>query len=266
MCIVYLFYRKTHTRLRLRLRMSFFSSMFGGAGGNNAEPPASVLAEWNKYSQATHGTSGSVAADLEAGTASLLRSVSSVSDTASSLVGGFASSSFNKIQTGVTGVGNTVSSTASNLGMPSRQQMLTFGVLMAAALFFLTLAFTVALPVLVIAPAKFAFCFTLGSGCFMAAFGALRGFKAQLEHMTQGDRLPFTACYVGSMLATLYAALFMHSYVFCIIFSAAQLVALLYYSFSYLPGGTAGAKLITQFVGNALSSCFGSAARSILPK
>ena len=63
------------------------------------------------------------------------------------------------------------------------------------------------------------------------------------------------------MIATLYAALFMHSYVFCLIFSAAQLLALLYYTFSYLPGGTAGVKLLTGFVSNMVSSCLGSATR-----
>ena len=71
-------------------------------------------------------------------------------------------------------------------------QLAYFTAFMAAGAGFLLLSFFVFLPVLVLAPAKFALCFTLGSGLVMAALIALRGARAQLAHMTSAERLPFS--------------------------------------------------------------------------
>lgn len=56
----------------------------------------------------------------------------------------------------------------------------------------------------------------------MSAFNMLSGWQASLRHMFSADRLPFTTAYIGSMLATLYGALVMKSYVLSIVFSGAQ--------------------------------------------
>lgn len=66
-------------------------------------------------------------------------------------------------------------------------------------------------------PAKFALPFTLGSACNMGAVASLRGYRAQAAHMLSKERLPFSTVYVGSMLATLWAALVAHSYFLCMI-------------------------------------------------
>lgn len=86
----------------------------------------------------------------------------------------------------------------------------------------LLLAFSVALPIIVISPSKFAFSFTLGSILIMAAFTALKGWKEQFKHMVTRERIPFSAGYVGSMFGTLYAALAMKSYLFSLLFSGMQ--------------------------------------------
>ncbi len=57
-------------------------------------------------------------------------------------------------------------------------------------------------------------------------------------------------------MATLYAALIMHSYLLCLVCSGAQVVALLYYIMSYFPGGAQGVKFMLGLFYNALSSCF----------
>lgn len=66
------------------------------------------------------------------------------------------------------------------------------------------------------------------------------------------------------MLATLWAALFAHSYLLCILFSGAQLVAMLYYVASYLPGGTAGVSLLVQAGKSAGMSAVRSASSAVL--
>jgi hypothetical protein len=59
---------------------------------------------------------------------------------------------------------------------------------------------------------------------------------------------------------TLYAALFLHSYLLSLLCSALQVVALLYYLTSHYPGGTSSVKFMLGMFGSAASSCFRSCA------
>lgn len=77
--------------------------------------------------------------------------------------------------------------------MPSGTQLVYFGAILGSGVLFLLLAIFVFLPVLIIAPSKFALTFSLGSGLVLASVGALRGWKQQAQHMISRERLPFTA-------------------------------------------------------------------------
>lgn len=77
--------------------------------------------------------------------------------------------------------------------MPNTQQFAYFFAFIGAGLVFMILAFSVFLPVVVLAPSKFALSFTIGSLLVMAGFAALRGLKQQASHMLSASRLPFTA-------------------------------------------------------------------------
>lgn len=96
----------------------------------------------------------------------------------------------------------------------------------------------------------------MGCACVMASFVVLRGWKQQMQHMFTKDRLPFSAGFIGSMLATLYAALVLNSYVYSLVFSVTQMVALIYFVSSYLPGGPEGAKFFFKMLGSGCMSCF----------
>jgi len=245
----------------------------------DSEPSASVLAEWNKYSGDTSS------ADVETGAGG--QAPASTSATSAFMVGlagaklmqktfssgfSYAATSVqdgaSTVQTNMSRVGETVSSNIPGLPtdftMPTTQQFTYFAAFMAGGIFFLILSFTIALPVIVIAPAKFAFSFTMGCGLIMSAFAALKGWKAQVSHMMQKERLPFSIGYISSMLGTLYAAMVMHSYLLSIICSAAQVVALLYYVMSYFPGGTAGVKLLLNMMYRTAASCFTTASRAVV--
>ena len=50
----------------------------------------------------------------------------------------------------------------------------------------------------------------------------------------------------GSLLATLYSALYLHSYSLTVLTSAAQLCALVYYQVSYFPMGLEGLKIVCK--------------------
>jgi Got1/Sft2-like family len=116
------------------------------------------------------------------------------------------------------------------------------GLLFLSILFF-ALAFFLGIPMLPVKPQKFAISFTCGSLTFMGSFGILRGPVEHLMSMIQPDRLLFTCFYFGSMFLTLYCTFFIRGisgYVCVMSSSAIQLVALLWYLISFLPGGTAG--------------------------
>lgn len=76
--------------------------------------------------------------------------------------------------------------------VPSAQQLTYFFAFMAGGVFFLVLAFTVFLPLIIIAPAKFAFSFSIAGLLILSAFGALRGWQQQIQDMTSRERLPFS--------------------------------------------------------------------------
>jgi hypothetical protein len=101
------------------------------------------------------------------------------------------------------------------------------------------------LPLVVLRPAKFALFLTLGNALALAAFAALRGgAREQLAHLLAPERRPLTACYVGSLALTLYAALAGRSYVLVVCAAALQLGALGYYAASYIPGGPRALRLV----------------------
>ena len=110
------------------------------------------------------------------------------------------------------------------------------------------MAFFVGIPIIALRPSKFALCFSLGSLMYMGSFSLLKGPWAHATSMVTVERLPFTIFYLGSLWATLYAALVVRSYVMVVASSSLQLCTLAYYMFSFIPGGTAGAKMFTSMV------------------
>ncbi|GMN59164.1 hypothetical protein TIFTF001_028248 [Ficus carica] len=150
--------------------------------------------------------------------------------------------------------GNLQSATSS---VPSGKALMYFGLLLASGVFFVFLAFTMFLPVMVIMPQKFAICFTLGCAFIIGSFFALKGPKNQFVHMSSKERLPFTLGFLGSMVGTIYVSMVLHSYIFSVFFSVIQVLALAYYAFSYFPGGSAGLKFLSSTLTSTVMRCFG---------
>ncbi|KAI8809937.1 Got1/Sft2-like family-domain-containing protein [Cladochytrium replicatum] len=94
------------------------------------------------------------------------------------------------------------------------------------------------LPFVVLNPAKFATLYTVGSILALSSMALLKGPRAHFKHIASRERLPFSIAYFSSMILTLYFALVQSSYIFTILFSIIQLLALLWYLGSYAPGGT----------------------------
>ena len=90
-----------------------------------------------------------------------------------------------------------------------------------------------------------------------------------MTHMMAQERVVVSLAYVGSLLATLYSALAMHSYLLTVFTSLAQLVALLYYQVSYFPMGAQGLRVVAQMgmqVAKPLAYSCGRALGLVKPK
>ncbi|CBY34990.1 unnamed protein product [Oikopleura dioica] len=115
------------------------------------------------------------------------------------------------------------------------------------------------LPVLIISARKFALLYTLGSIFFISSFSLLYGPKKHFKHLISNERLPFTAGYTLSMSFTLYAAMGAKSYILTVIAAAIQIVALSYFTLSYIPGGQTALKFFAKMFYALFSRCFKSA-------
>ncbi|KAJ9072218.1 protein transport protein sft2 [Entomophthora muscae] len=88
-------------------------------------------------------------------------------------------------------------------------------------------------------PTKFSLSFTFGSLLIFISFGFLKGPKSHFSHVFSRERMPFTLSYFGSMGCCLFFSLIYVSFLLSIVFFIVQLIALIWYFVSYLPGGSA---------------------------
>lgn len=213
----------------------------GQSSEEEAKPASSLLADWNSYASAqTSEDSSTFPFDIES-------AVRSANDT--------VSGTFSVVSKGVRDLPGNFQSATSNV--PSGKALVYFGLFLASGVFFVFIAFTLFLPIMVVMPQKFALCFTLGCGFIIGSFFALKGPKSQLAHMLSKERLPFTLAFLGSMIGTIYVSMVLHSYILSVVFSVVQVLSLGYYSISYFPGGSAGMKFLTSAFTSSIMKCFG---------
>lgn len=94
---------------------------------------------------------------------------------------------------------------------------------------------------------KFALLWSLGSAFALGAAGFLRGPSRILG---EPDRRGLAILYLGSVGGTLYAALGLRSTLLTVLGAVVQLGAGAVYLFSSLPGGAAGLRYISSFLGS----------------
>ncbi|KAK0041230.1 protein transport protein SFT2 [Biomphalaria pfeifferi] len=140
--------------------------------------------------------------------------------------------------------------------LSKKQRIIGFIICLLMGTFCLSLA-SLYIPFLVLKARKFAMLYTLGSLFVLSSFALLWGPMNHFKHLFSVGRLPFTTTYFGSMLATLYFSLWVQSTVLTIVFAVAQIVALVWYLVSYIPGGQTGLKFFTSIFYAAASKTVG---------
>ncbi|KAH9395051.1 hypothetical protein TYRP_005120 [Tyrophagus putrescentiae] len=112
---------------------------------------------------------------------------------------------------------------------------------------------TMYIPVLIFKARKFSILFTFGSAFIVLSFAILFGPVSHLKHQFSRERLPFTLAYFGSLIATLYFAMELQSTILTILAAITQIVALVWYVFTYIPGGQTGLMFFSRVAASTVS-------------
>jgi hypothetical protein len=126
----------------------------------------------------------------------------------------------------------------------------TFFILMMIGLGLLCLSL-VFLPVIILSPYKFVLCFSLGSLIILISFIFIWGTKAYFETLFSKNRFLFTLLFLGSILLGIMFA-WSEYFFFSLLCSIYQLISLIVFTLSFIPGGKVG----ISFIGSMLSSPF----------
>ncbi|XP_074655143.1 uncharacterized protein LOC141908825 [Tubulanus polymorphus] len=137
--------------------------------------------------------------------------------------------------------------------LSKKQRILGFMGCIAVGLFCFVLAWLF-LPMVVVKPRKFALLYTLGSLFLIASFSLLWGPMNHVKHLLSGPRIAFTTAYLGTMFATIYFSVWYKSTALTIVFAVAQMISLVWYMVSYIPGGHTGMKFFTKIFYSAAST------------
>lgn len=125
--------------------------------------------------------------------------------------------------------------------LTKKQRILGFMLCLALAVFCFFMS-SLYIPVLVFKARKFALLYSMGSMFFILSFAALWGPVHHFKHLFSGNRLPFTIVYFFTIGATLYFSMWKRSYFMTILCAVIQILAMVWYIISYIPGGQTGLK------------------------
>lgn len=118
----------------------------------------------------------------------------------------------------------------------------TFGIMVAIGLTLLCLSLMF-LPVVIISPSKFVMCFSLGSLIILSSFIFVYGTKAYVEKLFAKNRFTFSILFLLSIILGLYFS-FAGNYFISILLAVFQLITLIVFTLTFLPGGSTGISFI----------------------
>eukprot|EP00095_Tigriopus_kingsejongensis_P001970 maker-scaffold886_size84816-snap-gene-0.26 protein:Tk01970 transcript:maker-scaffold886_size84816-snap-gene-0.26-mRNA-1 annotation:"hypothetical protein HELRODRAFT_74437" len=129
--------------------------------------------------------------------------------------------------------------------LSQRQRITGFMLCLGMGVLCFTLASLYA-PLLVLYARKFALLFSLGSVFTLGSFSMLWGPVRHFQHLTSPARLPFTGIYLLTLAGTLYFSMGMQNTVLTVVAATGQILALVWFLVSYIPGGQAGLNFFSK--------------------
>ncbi|KAL2745702.1 protein transport protein SFT2 [Vespula maculifrons] len=110
------------------------------------------------------------------------------------------------------------------------------------------------IPLLLTKARKFALLYTLGSSFFLLSFCFLWGPINYLKSLFTAERRCFTISYFVTLIGTLYFALHLQSTPLTVLCAVLQIVAMLSFFLSGIPGGTTGLMFFTRMFKSSVNS------------
>lgn len=142
-----------------------------------------------------------------------------------------------------------------------RGRMVNAIYLLLASAGFCVLAVIIGVPTLLVRPAKFVVCTSLASLCAAGSVIVMQKPSVFFQGLLAGEpakTIPTVALLV-SLVTTLYVAIFIHKYMYILVFGAIQMLCLFYYLASFIPGGTKGLSVLLNtgymFAKTAMQPC-----------
>jgi hypothetical protein len=113
------------------------------------------------------------------------------------------------------------------------------------------------LPFVIFSPSKFVSLFSLGSIVTLSSFIFLYGTTGFIGMLLNGNRKFFTLLFISSLVLGLYFAIFQVNYIVSLILAVIQLITLIVFILSFIPGGHTGINFIGGMLLSPLYSLWG---------
>jgi hypothetical protein len=137
---------------------------------------------------------------------------------------------------------------AGPLSASFRGRILNAMYLFMASGLFAVLAIVIGLPTLLIRPIKFVLCMTLSTLLAAASVVVMQKPSVFFSNLVSGgptQALPVILLF-ASLLFTLYVTIFVHRYLSIVFAGGIQMLCMLYYLASFIPGGTQGVLVLVR--------------------
>ena len=103
------------------------------------------------------------------------------------------------------------------------------------------------LPVIIFSPYKFVLCFALGSLVILTSFIFVYGTKSYFAKLFSPERFVFTLLFLTSIIVGIFFSLSPY-YIFAILCAIFQLISLIIFTLSFIPGGRHGISFIVNMM------------------
>jgi hypothetical protein len=120
--------------------------------------------------------------------------------------------------------------------------------LFLGSLLFALLAIFIGIPTLAVRPSKFALCLTLSTLLAVASIVVLQKPSVFLENLrnSEKDRIFALIGLILCSLGTIYMTVFIHRYLFILAAAACQVLCIVWFLASFIPGGTKGLTVLLR--------------------
>lgn len=125
------------------------------------------------------------------------------------------------------------------MGLSTVQRYAAFAICWVIAILFFVIAFFN-----IIFPTKFVVSFCFANSFIFLSFGFLLGFAKYAKHLSSKERIPFTSAFLLSTFLMLFIVFMKHNFILKLVGGIFQITSMVVFVISYLPGGTAGIKML----------------------